>query len=109
MARADIFAANAIIGEIFGEGGGDEALRSEFLSSLRKRYGTARGNRMFDDFSEFDDRDAPSTMTRTFRYGTKNLTGAAPPCSTPGSFKPTGPSGSPAPRRSRTGRATSCS
>ena len=30
--RADIFAANAIIGEIFGEGGGDEALRSEFLS-----------------------------------------------------------------------------
>ena len=91
--RADIFAANAIIGEIFGEGGGDEARRSEFLSSLRKEYGTARGNRMFDDFSEFDDRDAPSTMTRTFRYGTKNLNGRGNAVLDAGSFKPTGPSG----------------
>ena len=31
--RVDVFAANAIIGEIFGEGGGDEARRSEFLSA----------------------------------------------------------------------------
>ncbi|MDA0169926.1 penicillin acylase family protein [Solirubrobacter taibaiensis] len=91
--RADIFAANAIIGEIFGEGGGDEARRSEFLSSLRKEYGTARGNRMFDDFSEFDDRDAPSTMTRTFRFGTPNLNGRGNAVLDAGSFKPTGPSG----------------
>ena len=46
---------------------------------------------MFDDFSEFDDRDAPSTMTRTFRYGTKNLNGRGNAVLDAGSFKPTGP------------------
>ncbi len=91
--RVDVFAANAVTGEIFGEGGGDEALRSQFLSSLRKRYGTARGNRMFDDFTEFDDRDAPSTMTRTFKYGAKNLGGRGNAVLDAGSFKPTGPTG----------------
>ncbi|RKQ93775.1 acyl-homoserine lactone acylase PvdQ [Solirubrobacter pauli] len=91
--RVDVFAANAVTGEIFGEGGGDEARRSEFLSSLRKRYGTARGNRMFDDFSEFDDRDAPSTMTKTFRYGHKNLAGRGNAVLDAGSFTPTGPKG----------------
>lgn len=91
--RVDVFAANAVTGEIFGEGGGDEALRSQFLSSLRKRYGTARGNRMFDDFTEFDDRDAPSTMTKTFRYGRKNLAGKGNAVLDAGSFKPTGPKG----------------
>ena len=48
---------------------------------------------MFDDFSEFDDRDAPSTMTRTFRYGTTNLSGRGNAVLDAGSFKPTGPSG----------------
>ena len=41
--RVDIFSANAITGQIFGQGGGDEARRSELLSSLRKRYGKANG------------------------------------------------------------------
>ena len=35
VAAREMFAANAVIGEIFGQGGGDEARRSEFLSSLR--------------------------------------------------------------------------
>jgi acyl-homoserine lactone acylase PvdQ len=91
--RADVFAANAVIGEIFGEGGGDEARRSEFLSSLRKRYGTARGNRMFDDFTAFDDRDSPTTMTRTFRYGRTNLDGPGTVVLDAGSYTPTGPRG----------------
>jgi hypothetical protein len=58
--RVDIFSANALIGQIFGQGGGDEARRSDFLSSLRKRYGKTKGTRMFDDLSEFDDPDAQS-------------------------------------------------
>ncbi|MBE2318291.1 penicillin acylase family protein [Solirubrobacter sp. CPCC 204708] len=91
--RADVFAANAVIGEIFGEGGGDEARRSQFLSALRREYGTARGNRMFEDFTSFDDRDAPTTMTRTFRYGTENLDGPGNVVLDAGSFKPTGPRG----------------
>jgi len=91
--RADVFAANAVIGEIFGEGGGDEARRSEFLSSLRKRYGTKRGNRMFDDFTAFDDPDAPSTMSKRFRYGTTNLNGRGTVVLDAGSYQPTGPRG----------------
>ena len=43
--------ANAITGQIFGQGGGDEARRSEFLSTLRKRYGKAKGQGIFDDLS----------------------------------------------------------
>ena len=43
--RVDIYAANAITGQIFGEGGGDEARRSQFLSTLRKRYGEGQGPR----------------------------------------------------------------
>lgn len=91
--RVDVFAANAVTGEIFGEGGGDEALRSQWLSSLRKRYGRERGDRIFDDFAEFDDRDAPSTMTRTFRYGKTNLGGRGNAVIDAGSYKPTGPEG----------------
>jgi acyl-homoserine lactone acylase PvdQ len=91
--RVDVFAANAVIGEIFGEGGGDEALRSQFLSSLRDKYGDKRGDRMFDDFSEFADADAPSTMSRTFRYGAARGAGRGNAVLDAGSFKPTGPQG----------------
>lgn len=91
--RVDIYAANAITGQIFGEGGGDEARRSEFLSSLRKRYGAKRGNRIFDDLSEFDDPDSPSTLTKAFPYGGKNLAGEGNAILDAGSFKPAGPRG----------------
>ena len=37
--RVDVFAVNALAGQIFGQGGGDEARRSEFLDALRKRLG----------------------------------------------------------------------
>src|SRR4051794_32629059 len=90
--RVDVFAAIATIGEIFGQGGGDEAVRSEFLSSLRKRYGRGKGDRMFDDFSEFDDADSPASMTRTFRYG-KAEGGKGTVVLDAGSYKPVGPAG----------------
>ena len=67
--RVDVYAANAIIGQIFGQGGGDEARRSEFFDRLRDRYGRTRGQQIFDDLSEFDDPDSPATISRTFRYG----------------------------------------
>ena len=92
VARADIFAANAIIGEIFGEGGGDEARRSEFLSSLRKRVRhrtrepdvrrlqrVRRPRRAVDDDTHLPVRDDEP------RTGSGNAVLDA------GSFKPTGP------------------
>src|SRR5438876_1124123 len=52
--RVDVFAANALAGQIFGQGGGDEARRSEILSGLRKSLGATRGQEAFDDLSERD-------------------------------------------------------
>jgi acyl-homoserine lactone acylase PvdQ len=91
--RVDIYAANAITGQIFGEGGGDEARRSEFLSTLRKRYGTAKGQELFDDLSEFDDPDSPTTISKTFKYGKAIGVGKGNAVLDAGSFKPVGPKG----------------
>jgi acyl-homoserine lactone acylase PvdQ len=66
--RVDVFAANALAGQLFGEGGGGEAQRSELLGSLQRRLGAARGMRLFDDLTEHNDADTPSTLTRAFRY-----------------------------------------
>jgi acyl-homoserine lactone acylase PvdQ len=88
--RVDIYAANAITGQIFGQGGGDEARRSEFLSSLRKRYGARRGDRIFDDLSEFNDPDSPATLSKAFPYGRKNLKGKGNAVLDAGSYTPTG-------------------
>ena len=49
--RVDIYAANALIGQIWGQGGGDEARRSEFYDAMRDRYGRTRGAQIFDDVS----------------------------------------------------------
>jgi acyl-homoserine lactone acylase PvdQ len=91
--RVDVYASNAITGQIFGEGGGDEARRSEFLDRLRERYGTRRGDRIFDDLSEFQDPDSPATLSKAFPYGRKNLDGRGNAILDEGSYKPTGPRG----------------
>jgi acyl-homoserine lactone acylase PvdQ len=91
--RVDIYAANAITGQIFGEGGGDEARRSEILSRLRDRYGRKRGLQIFDDVSEFDDPDSPTTLTKSFRYGRARGPGRGNAVLDAGSYKPTGPKG----------------
>ncbi len=88
--RVDVYSANAVTGQIFGEGGGDEARRSEFLSSLRSRYGAAKGDQMFGDLSELDDKDSPSTLTKPFPYEKANLKGAGNVVLDAGSFKPSG-------------------
>ncbi len=42
-ARNDVFALNALKGQFVGQGGGDEARRSEFLSGLEQRLGAKKG------------------------------------------------------------------
>src|SRR4051794_12330281 len=66
--RVDVFAANALAGQLFGSGGGHEAQRSELLSSLQRRLGARRGARLFDDLTESNDADAPATLTKAFPY-----------------------------------------
>ena len=67
--RVDVFAVNALVGQIFGQGGGGEAPRSQMLSALRKRLGKSRAQRLWDDLTEHDDADTPSTLTKRAPYG----------------------------------------
>jgi acyl-homoserine lactone acylase PvdQ len=66
--RADIYAFNAVAGQLFGRGGGDEARRAQFLSGLTSRLGDGAGNQLFDDLAENNDPDAPATQTRSAPY-----------------------------------------
>ena len=63
--RVDLFAFNALGGQIFGEGGGDEARRGQFLGALRARLGNGAAQTLFDDLSEHSDADTPTTLTRS--------------------------------------------
>jgi acyl-homoserine lactone acylase PvdQ len=87
--RVDVIGANALVGQIFGQGGGDEARRSELLSTLRKSLGTAKAKKVWNDMTEFDDPDSPVTIDKSFPYGqTKNSQGNV--VLDAGSFKPAG-------------------
>src|SRR3954470_7090710 len=66
--RVDVYAATALAGQLFGQGGGDEVRRSELLSALQKRVGAAQAQQVFDDVSEHQDADTPVTIDKTFPY-----------------------------------------
>jgi acyl-homoserine lactone acylase PvdQ len=66
--RVDVYATNAIVGQIFGQGGGDEVRRSQFLDGLRKRLGKSQAQTVFNDLSEHNDADTPVTIDKTFPY-----------------------------------------
>jgi acyl-homoserine lactone acylase PvdQ len=90
--RVDVFAVNALAGQIFGQGGGDAARRSELLSSLRSKLGATKAKQAWNDMTEFNDPSSPTTISKKFSYGTipKNPKGSV--VLDAGSFKPTGPS-----------------
>ncbi len=58
----DIYALNALKDQFVGEGGGDEAVRSEFLSALRHQLGTGRGTSVWNDLREANDPEAPASV-----------------------------------------------
>ena len=60
--RNDIYALNAIKDQFVGEGGGNQALNSEFLSSLRKHLGARKGWKVFNDLREAYDPEAPASV-----------------------------------------------
>src|SRR3954469_24980607 len=66
--RVDVYAVNALAGQIFGQGGGDESRRSQLLSGLTKRLGAAKAKTIFNDLSEHMDEDTPTTITKRFPY-----------------------------------------
>jgi len=58
----------ALIGSIFGNGGGNEVANSNFLAGLEAKLGAAQGLKVFRDLREVNDPEAPTTIKKAFRY-----------------------------------------
>jgi acyl-homoserine lactone acylase PvdQ len=67
--RTDIYAVNALLAQFLGQGGGDEARRSEFLNGLQTHLGAHRGLAVFNDLRERKDPETPYSLDGTFPYG----------------------------------------
>ncbi len=65
--RNDVVAVAALVGAVFGKGGGDEARRAQLLSALQDRLGERKGEEVWDDLREQDDREAAVTLDKRFR------------------------------------------
>ncbi|MDW5595666.1 penicillin acylase family protein [Conexibacter stalactiti] len=66
--RVDVYAVNALAGQIFGQGGGDETRRSMLLDGLRRQLGADAGTRVWNDLAEQLDEDTPTTISKRFAY-----------------------------------------
>ncbi len=66
--RNDIYALNALKDQFVGEGGGDEAVRSEFLTALQRKFGAKRGRAVWDDLREANDPEAPASVRGNVRF-----------------------------------------
>ncbi|HWK19039.1 MAG TPA: penicillin acylase family protein [Solirubrobacteraceae bacterium] len=75
--RTDIYAVSALKDQFVGEGGGQQALDSEFLSALQRRLGGRRGLAVFRDLREGNDPEAPASLPGHVSF-------QAPPRSTSG-------------------------
>jgi acyl-homoserine lactone acylase PvdQ len=65
----DIIATAALVGGIFGKGGGSELPSALVLQEAQKRYGKKRGKRVWNDFRSAEDPAAPTTVhKKRFNY-----------------------------------------
>src|SRR5204862_431340 len=63
---ADVMTNGIVIGAILGAGGGEELDNALALEALKKRFGTRKGKKVYADFREENDPEAPTTSnTRT--------------------------------------------
>ena len=67
--RNDVYAMVALLAGVFGEGGGDEAARSELLDALRDRLGADRGWDAWNDLREQFDEETDVSVGGRFPYG----------------------------------------
>jgi acyl-homoserine lactone acylase PvdQ len=87
-APEDVVAMGALIGAVFGAGGGDETRRSMFLDALQQRFGDERGRILFDDLRDRLDPEAPTTVTRAFPWGSAAASRVGNVTIDDGSFQP---------------------
>jgi acyl-homoserine lactone acylase PvdQ len=65
----DIIATAALVGAIFGGGGGGELHSAQVLQALQDRLGAKAGRRAWSDFRSANDPEAPTTVVgKTFPY-----------------------------------------
>jgi acyl-homoserine lactone acylase PvdQ len=94
--RNDVYALNALKGQFLGQGGGDEARRSAFLSGLQSRLGAARGWSVFDDLRQRNNPEAPVSLSRPAPYAPLPRTRAGNVVVDAGSYQPVDAGGTPA-------------
>ena len=67
----DLIAEASLVGGIFGQGGGEEIQTMRLLQRFQARFGRATGARLWRQFAEVDDPEAPVTVRgRRFTYET---------------------------------------
>jgi acyl-homoserine lactone acylase PvdQ len=66
--RKDTYALEALKGQFVGQGGGDEARRTQFLSSLTGSLGASTGMQAFNDLRQHNDPEMPHSIDGTFPY-----------------------------------------
>ncbi|MDP9384824.1 MAG: penicillin acylase family protein, partial [Actinomycetota bacterium] len=65
---ADLVATASLVGGIFGKGGGREVDSSLVLLAARAKFGAEAGRKVFDDFRNAEDPEAPTTIAQPFPY-----------------------------------------
>jgi acyl-homoserine lactone acylase PvdQ len=67
---SDVIAIASLVAGIFGKGGGGELGLAQSLQAAQHRFGPANGKKVWSDFQEFNDPEAPTTVHgETFPYG----------------------------------------
>jgi len=65
----DVVSEAALVGGIFGKGGGDQLEWAQILEAFQQRFGTGAGTTLFTDWRERNDPEAPTTVGgRSFPY-----------------------------------------
>src|SRR4051812_35198442 len=65
----DIIATAALVGGIFGNGGGGELEQAQLLQAMQKRFGDAQGRKVWNDLRSAEDPEAPTTVHgKSFPY-----------------------------------------
>jgi acyl-homoserine lactone acylase PvdQ len=88
---ADLIATAALVGGIFGKGGGEELQFSAIADALQQRFGRRLGMRVFKGFRSAEDPEAPVTVfKRRFPYETppKHVRRGSVARPDPGTFQP---------------------